>query len=195
VSHLSTIEDTCIDRAGFAEQLREATERALTVAATMVRQRMLTSWRYLIVPEAAGYPPDYAFKSDEQVYSADLLVSGKTLGPFTLEEAVGWLWRDGKVPVWVDVSAYAADRRHTYVRLCPSDRFSGKVRLLKYQRPGDLPPFGIKSPELPSMEWRSPEESGRFDLPGQWPARARRRVWRSVWRAFRWVSAGLGLHD
>lgn len=57
MSHLSTVGDTRIDRAAFAEQLSEATERTVTFAATMVRQRMPASRRYLIVPQAASYPP------------------------------------------------------------------------------------------------------------------------------------------
>ena len=183
MNDLSALCDRAIDRAAFAEQLREATDRAVTFAATMVRQPMPPSRRFLILPEAGGYPPDYPFKGDEQVYPEDELVSGQTVGPLTLHGAVTWLWREGKVPVWVDVSAYAADRRHTYVRLQPSDRFTGTARLLKYQRPGDLPPFGIKSPELPSMAWQSPEGSGRFDLPGQWHVRLRRHASRALWRS------------
>lgn len=193
MGQLSPLEDGRIDRAAFTAQLREATERAVAVAATMVRQRLPAPRRYLIVPEGGGYPPDYPFKGDEQTFPEDELVSGRTLGPLTLDHAVAWLWRDGKVPVWVDVAAYAADRRHTFVRLRPADRFSGQERLLYYRRPGDLPPFGIKSPDLPSMEWRSAAESGRFDLPGQWHARMRRRVSGAFWRSVRWSRRRLGL--
>ena len=60
----------------------------------MVRQRMPASRRYLILPEAAGYAPDYPFKDDQRVYPEDELVSTRTLETSSLPavslSAVAW---------------------------------------------------------------------------------------------------------
>ena len=189
MSRLSPLNDGRIDRTAFAEHFAGAVDAAVAFAATIVRQRLPSSRRFLIEPNASF--DDNPLRDDEQLSPDDSLPRRKFVGPFTAEEAVGWMWRDGKVPEWVDVSLYRADRQQTFVSLVCCGRFTGLERRLYYRRPGDLPPFGIKSPVLPPF-WRSVHLDGRFDLPGQWQPRLRRFVRRTLWRPVHWTRRRLG---
>ena len=152
--------DERIDQAVFAKRFRKAVEADIAFAATMVRQPLPDSWQFLIEPNASydGNP----LVEDEVLCPLDSLPDGDLLGPLTFERALDWLWRDGKVPEWVDVSVCAANPEYTYIRLTCCGRFSGLERRLYYK--DGLPPFGTKSPMLPPG-WESVEASGRIDLP------------------------------
>ena len=74
-------------------------------------------------------------------------------GPWLAKEAVTYLWRDGKVPEWIDVAVEAVDHRSLVALRC-CGRFTSSEELL-YHSPSGLPPLSIKSPALPpdwSME-------------------------------------------
>lgn len=149
-----------IDPTAFTHRFRQAVDASVAFAATMVRQPLPASWRFLIEPNASydGNP----FVDAEQVFPEESLPAGHRLGPWTFEEAVAWLWRDGNVPEWVDVLVHETSPEHTYVCLLCCGRFTGDEERLYYRN--GLPPFGIKSPVLP-IGWESVEASGRFDLP------------------------------
>jgi hypothetical protein len=95
------------------------------------------------------------------LYPEDSLPASQRLGPWTFEETVAWLWRDGKVPEWVDVSVHGVSSEHTYVHLICCGRFTGMEERLYYR--DSLPQFGVKSPVLP-IGWESVAASGRFDV-------------------------------
>lgn len=88
---------------------------------------------------------------DEEVFPEESLDDGRYHGPWTAEEVVRFLWRDGKVPEWIDISVESADGCCTVVALRCCGRFTAQEELL-YHRPGGCPPFAIKSPFLPS-DW------------------------------------------
>jgi len=75
---------------------------------------------------------------------------------------VDYLWRDGKVPEWIDASVESEDGFRSFIGLRCCGRFTASEELL-YHRPGGLAPFSIKSPVLPPG-WENVEASGRFDL-------------------------------
>jgi hypothetical protein len=76
---------------------------------------------------------------------------------------VGFLWRGGKVPEWIDAAVQAEDGGQTLVSLRCCGRFTAQEELLYHRYPGGVPPFSIKSPVLPPG-WESVEASGKFDL-------------------------------
>jgi hypothetical protein len=183
---LSPAGDQRIERDAFARQFREAVEASVAFAATMARQHLPASRCFLIEPNASF--DENPLKDDEQRYPGDSLPPGRMLGPLTFEQALAWLWRDGKVPEWVDVSVHNADRRHTYMRVVCCGRFTGLERLLYYQRLGGRAPFGVKSPVFPpDVNFEAVRAGARFDLPGHWRARLRRLIIRWSWRLRSWL--------
>jgi hypothetical protein len=94
-------------------------------------------------------------------------LGGRLLTP---EELVGvepvqarkYLWVDGKVPQWINLSVVAADDDHTYIELSVCGRLTSKKAELYHQREGN-PPFHVLGPALPP-DWESVEVSGKFSL-------------------------------
>ena len=153
------LETPRIDRDVFERQLLAAVEDSVAFAGTIVRSSLPAALRFLIEPNASyDWQP---LVEDQRLYPDDSLPAGERLGPLTFEEVLHWMWRDGKVPEWVEVAVCGIDAHHTYLSLICCGRFTGITERLYYQN--GLRPFGIKSP-LP-VGWRSVEEDGRFDLP------------------------------
>jgi hypothetical protein len=100
---------------------------------------------------------------DEVVYPDDSLPTDAFHGPWSVEDAVQFLWRNGKVPEWIDVSVQGEDGRHTLVALKCCGRYTAQEDLLYHRVEGGVAPFSIKSPTLPPG-WENVEVSGKFDL-------------------------------
>lgn len=73
-----------------------------------------------------------------------------------------YLWVDGSVPQWINLSVRAADAEHTYIKITVAGYVEDDIKRLRHQREGN-PPFHILGPHLPP-EWTSLEESGKFSL-------------------------------
>lgn len=66
----------------------------------------------------------------------------------TDKEVRDLIYRNGKVPVWIDVAVHKSDRRITTFKLLCAGRYSDDENEYYYQSRG-TGPFGIKSPDLP----------------------------------------------
>ena len=80
-----------------------------------------------------------------EIYPED---NGKVERGLTDNEILDLLYRNGKVPVWIDISVYKSDRKTTTFRLLCAGRYSDNKKEYYYQA-GGTGPFGIKSPILP----------------------------------------------
>ncbi len=143
-----------------------------------VRQRLPDAVKFVVYPNQSydGRPR----VGDEVVFPDESLPDGQYHGPWSTEEDLGFCWRDGKVPEWINIAVEAEDRNHSIVALKCCGRFTAQEDLLYYRLPGELPPFGIKGPTIPPA-WTDAETSGKFDL--YWSKRRRRRMWRLIQRA------------
>src|SRR5688500_9632866 len=140
-----------ITATAFAQRFRDAVDTSVSFASTMVPQRLPESRRFFLEPNASfdGHP----LVDDQVLYPSDGLPIGQVLGPLSFEASLDWLWREGKVPEWVDVSVCDVDPEHTYLRLTCCGRFTALERRLYYGSTG-LAPFGVKSPTFPAG-WES----------------------------------------
>lgn len=94
-------------------------------------------------------------------------LGGRLLTPARLvgvepARAQKYLWVDGKVPQWGDLSVVAADADHTYIEVAICDRLMDDPAALYHRREGN-PPFHVLGPVLPPG-WKSLEANGRFSL-------------------------------
>ena len=153
-----------MDKPEFERRLVVAAGWAVEFAATMVYQELSPLQRFLIEPNCSydGNP----LEDDEEVFPEDSLPAGKAYGPFDAATAAGWLWRRGKVPEWIDVRAFDVDATSTILWLTCCGRFTALTERLYHARAGNQP-FLVKSPSLPTFEWKSAERDGRFDLEGK----------------------------
>ncbi len=147
-----------MDRQLFLERLGVATERALTLARGMVTNALPDQVRYRVLLNQSydGNP----LGPDEQVFLRDMAARDLLLG--SPEEVVANLWRDGRVPEWIDVSVRAADERSTDVQLLCCGRFIARDEVLHHQREG-LPPFHVLGPPMPPGKWNDKDRQP-FDL-------------------------------
>jgi hypothetical protein len=149
-----------MDRNIFEQHLAKATEIVLPFSREFVTNPLPSSCRYLIFPNQSydGNP----LEGDEQVFPEEALPEGEYLGPFDAARVVEHLWRNGRVPEWVNVTIYSYDERYMYLELLCCGRFSAMEEYL-YHKVEGYPPFHVLGPNLPP-HWESVEANGKFDL-------------------------------
>jgi hypothetical protein len=151
-----------MERARFEDHFLQSVQHSVAFARRLVRQSLPDAVVFRVYPNQSfdGQPR----RSDEVVFPEESLSTLEDYqGPWSAEQIVAHLWRDGKVPEWIDVSVEAVLGGRTIIALRCCGRFTADERLYYYNDAGGIPPFGIKSPELPPR-WKSVEASGRFDL-------------------------------
>jgi hypothetical protein len=150
-----------MERSTFDYRLRAATSLAVEFARRMVRQVLPPGVDYRVYTnQSCDQQP---LVDDEVVFPEDSLPEAAFHGPWSTAQVIEFLWREGRVPEWIDISVEAVVNSRTVVGLLCCGRFSARDGRLYYNVPGELPPFGIKSPVLPPR-WEGVESSGRFDL-------------------------------
>ena len=97
-------------------------------------------------------------------------LGGRLLPPTQLRAvdsvlAQKYLWVDGRIPHWINLSVHAADLEHTYIEVCTSARLTNELERLYHDREGN-PPFHVLGPALPPG-WESVTVNGRFNLPAR----------------------------
>jgi hypothetical protein len=153
----------------FESRLRTAAQHAVRFARRYVRETLPDDIVFIVYPNQS-YDEDPEPPGDEILYPGDSLPEGQYHGPCSLERVVTFLWRDGRVPEWINVAVNDENDCHTIVALGCCGRFTADAGLL-YYRSSDVSPFVVKSPVLP---WHSGylDATGRFSL--HWQRRDRR---------------------
>jgi hypothetical protein len=149
-----------MERDLFRIRLQTASKQATEFAREYITQSLPECLAYLVLPNQSC--DNQKSVGDEVVFPEESLPDGEHHGPWQLDETVSFLWRECKVPEWIDIAVYAEDERYTLLELRCCGRFTSQEELL-YHRPGGLAPFSIKSPVLPPG-WMSVDVSGKFDL-------------------------------
>lgn len=150
-----------MDRSTFETRIRTTADRVVGFARQHVQQALPDDVAFLVYPNQSC--DDNPRIGDEVVFPDESLPEGDHHGPWSVEQVVGFLWRGGKVPEWIDAAVQAEDGAHTLVGLRCCGRFTAQEELLYHRFAGGVPPFSIKSPVLPPA-WESVEVSGKFDL-------------------------------
>ena len=147
-----------MEKADFHKRLNEATEHAFSFAREMVSNHLPLPIHYIVRLNRSydGNP----LKPGEYVYPDDLALHGPCISPLTSDQVVDLLWREGRIPEWIDIAVVRTDASHTYMELSCCGRFTDVEELLYYSR-GKICPFGCKSPPLPP-DWKTGDAP--FDL-------------------------------
>jgi hypothetical protein len=148
-----------MDKALFRQHLEKATDFVMPFSRDYVTDSLPSTCRYLVFPNQS-YDGN-TLVEDEEIFPRETLPQGEYIGPLDATEVVNQLWRNGKVPDWVNVTVYSYDQECTYLELLCCGRFTAS-ELLYHQREGYLP-FHVLGPTLPPG-WESIERTGRFSL-------------------------------
>ncbi|OWK41619.1 hypothetical protein [Fimbriiglobus ruber] len=138
-----------------------AFDRAATVCHDFAQQFLVEE-----LPASLRFDFAAAGRPTDQFGQVEFL-GGRLLLPAQLRDveplrARKYLWVDGKVPQWVNLSVHGANAEHTYIEVCVTDRLVAEVAHMYHLQEGN-PPFHILGPALPPW-WVSLTESGRFSL-------------------------------
>lgn len=135
-----------MDRAVFAARFGEAAEMSRVFAQTLVSERLPADVSFRVRlnrsypgarlrPGEVTYPDDGGWEQDFALRRCDL------------DTAVSALWRDGRVPEWINLTAVDRDESATVIEAVCCGRFTVDDDLL-YRQSGP-PPFHVLGPPLP----------------------------------------------
>ncbi|HXU01861.1 MAG TPA: hypothetical protein VN903_12900 [Polyangia bacterium] len=139
-----------MDRETFARRLREATEMCRTLAMTYLKEDLPRAYRYRVRLNSSydGNPLD----PDEVVFPGDHAPERwRPLRACDADDVVAALWREGRIPEWIDLAVVAMTPAVSVVELVCCGRFTANEALLMHAQHSVAPfqPTGI-SPARPS---------------------------------------------
>ncbi|WP_237229255.1 hypothetical protein [Rubinisphaera sp. JC750] len=146
-----------MDKAEFAKLFQKASAACVEFAREHVTDLLPDATRYELFPNCSY--DENPLREDERVFPDDRLADDE-FHEMDATQVVDFLWRDGMVPEWIDLSVVSADEQHTVAELRCCGRFTANSELL-YYRQRNMGPFGIKSPDLPVGYFGNPQ---RFSL-------------------------------
>jgi hypothetical protein len=152
-----------MDRRAFMLNFNSAADKVVEFTRLYVTQSIPDDVVFRVYPNSSydGNP----LVGDQELFPQDsepLTKAKPYLGPMSFQDAVAFMWRNGKVPEWVDVSIEDVIDHQSIVGLACCGRFTAEVERL-YHSWGGIPPFSVKGPFLPPG-WESLEKTGKFDL-------------------------------
>ena len=126
----------------FLFHLKGASLVSLKFAENYVKNKLTTDFKYNVILNASTDNPNL---TQFDIYPED---DGKMKLDLTDKEVVALLYRNGKVPVWIDINVLKSGKKSTTFNLLCAGRYSDDKKEYYYNEKGSGP-FGIKSPELP----------------------------------------------
>ncbi|MEO3819550.1 hypothetical protein [Plantactinospora sp. B24E8] len=143
-----------MDRDLFAARLAESAEAARSFAQTLVVERLPAPlvFRVRLNQSYDGHPP----RPGEVRYPQDSEPDRRNaLWRCDAGTVVDELWRDGRVPEWVNVAVVGETGTATIIELVCCGRFTDDESRLYHIREG-VPPFHVLGPALPPVHDGSP---------------------------------------
>jgi hypothetical protein len=134
-----------MEKTEFAKLFHEASAACVVFARKFVTDNLPDSTIYELFPNSSydGNP----LHPDERVFPEDRLPRDR-FHLMDADQVIDFLWRDGMVPEWVDMSVVSTTDQQTVVELLCCGRFTANDGLLYYKHV-NRGPFGIKGPTLP----------------------------------------------
>ena len=134
-----------MQKSEFSRLFHEASAACVTFARKFVSDQLPDATLYELFPNSSfdGNP----LHEDERVFPDDELPRDE-FHSMNADQVVMYLWRDGMVPEWIDLTVVAATEQHTIVQLLCCGRFTANNELLYYNH-ANRGPFGVKGPVLP----------------------------------------------
>ena len=149
-----------MNRDEFTRLFNEATTACFEFARRYVSDHLPNATLYEVFPNSSC--DLNLLHKDEQVFPEDKLPTDE-FHVMTMQQVLDFLWRDGMVPEWVDLSVVSVTERHTIVELLCCGRFTANKDRLYYNH-AKLGPFGVKSPALPpDFDSKNPQRFALFN--------------------------------
>ncbi len=136
-----------MERAVFAQRLRDAAGAARDFASQLVRETLPSPIRFRV---RLNRSYDATTRGDNfRLFRDDSgLERASSVSNCCEAEAIDALWRDGLVPQWIDVAVIGETGEATFVELVCCGRFTADEQRL-YHASGGLSPFQVTGPVQP----------------------------------------------
>ena len=136
-----------MDRELFRARLAAVAESVISFTQRFVVEDLPRQYLFLIKPNQSI---DHGHKRHEaiSVFPEDSLGKDVSLGPCNVDKAIEFLWRDGKVPTWINVGVDSLDKSYTYLKLDCSSEFTAEERFFSPPENG-MQPFHRVGPFIP----------------------------------------------
>ncbi len=104
-----------MDKEIFEQRLEQAAEETIVFTRSLVTEVLPNERIYKVFPNKHGEMKQ--LRGDAEVFPQDSLPRGQFIGPLDATEVVAYLWRNGKVPEWIDISVDAVEGNRTVLIL------------------------------------------------------------------------------
>ncbi|PHR90919.1 MAG: hypothetical protein COA78_34305 [Blastopirellula sp.] len=143
----------------FQKHLIEASDFIVEATREYVDDVLPDEFRFLVVPNSSfdGNP----LEDDEEIFPKESIPEWTTKPPMDACSVINDLYRNGKVPEWINVYVDSSDNEYTYLLLECCGRFTAMEKHLYHAGKG-VPPFSTKI-EMPSLDYEL-ESHGKFQL-------------------------------
>ena len=147
-----------ISREAFEKNVISSAKYAAEFARTLVVNVLPDNIRYVIYLGASydGNP----LEDNESTYPDDDKNGERSF--IDSSSVTDLLWREGKVPEWIDVAVESEDGEYTSVKLECCGRFTDDIKHIYHAHEGRAP-FHVLGPLMPP-EYEPGEEGGKYDL-------------------------------
>ena len=145
-----------MDKETFRRHLHEATNDVFSETRKYVTDELPSGCLYLI-SHNLGFNPNVV---DKQSFPEDAQYNDFYVGPLDATGVVDHLWRNGRVPQWINTAVHTTDASYTYFLLGCSGCFTA---LEDFDHAGRPVPFSLRIP-LPPPGWRLKDERGMTDM-------------------------------
>lgn len=128
----------------FLNNLKSSAERSIQFCRKYVITRLPDRYKLIVLMDAGR---NENLKEGEIVYP-ETTDEHSEINPSDPELVADFLFRDGRIPEWIDVYVAYSDDDFSYVALWCCPRFTTRLDLLYHYRTG-FPPFLVRTPPLP----------------------------------------------
>ena len=111
-----------MDESTFRERLLRAEQETVQFSRNYVVDELPDTYVFIVFPNKHG--EEKKLVGDAEVFPEDSLPRGQFLGPLDADDVVKYLWRNGKVPEWINVNVRAVEDGATVIQLICCGHFT-----------------------------------------------------------------------
>ena len=123
----------------FKQNLQKALDGLIDFTQEMVINKLPAHYKFIIKTNCSF---DKNLEGDQQIFPADKINETSSINPASESTVIDYLWRNGKVPQWINVQVSSCDSDFSYVTLECCGRYSAFLN----HKDGPFRPLGPNIP-------------------------------------------------
>lgn len=123
----------------FKQNLQKALDGLIDFTQEMVINKLPAHYKFIIKTNCSF---DKNLEGDQQIFPADKIDETSSINPASESTVIDYLWRNGKVPQWINVQVSSCDSDFSYVTLECCGRYSAFLN----HKDGPFRPLGPNIP-------------------------------------------------